>query len=33
MRLDPLRRDWKKIVAGRKLWYFDKREANTWLKV
>lgn len=26
-------RDWKKIVAGRKLWYFDKREANTWLKV
>jgi len=26
-------REWKKIVAGRKLWYFDKREANTWLKV
>ncbi len=33
MRLDASRRDWKKIVAGRKLWYFDKREANTWLKV
>ncbi|MFQ5614631.1 MAG: glutamate synthase [Anaerolineae bacterium] len=24
---------WKKVVAGRKLWYFDKREADTWLKV
>ena len=26
-------RDWKKVVAGRKLWYFDKREGQTWLKV
>ncbi|HBY94921.1 MAG TPA: glutamate synthase [Chloroflexi bacterium] len=26
-------REWKKVVAGRKLWYFDKREAQTWLKV
>jgi methylamine---glutamate N-methyltransferase subunit B len=26
-------RQWKKIVAGQKLWYFDKREADTWLKV
>ncbi len=30
----PLKvREWKKIVAGRKLWYFDKREGQTWLKV
>ncbi len=26
-------RDWKKVVAGRKLWYFDKRESQTWLKI
>lgn len=26
-------RRWKKVVAGQKLWYFDKREADTWLKV
>lgn len=26
-------RDWKKVAAGRKLWYFDKREGQTWLKV
>ena len=26
-------REWKKVVAGRKLWYFDKREADTWLKI
>jgi methylamine---glutamate N-methyltransferase subunit B len=26
-------REWKKVVAGQKLWYFDKREADTWLKV
>jgi len=30
----PLKpREWKKVVAGRKLWYFDKREGQTWLKV
>src|SRR3990172_2694620 len=26
-------REWKKVVAGRKLWYFDKRESQTWLKI
>jgi len=26
-------RDWKKVVAAGKLWYFDKREAQAWLKV
>lgn len=26
-------RAWKKVVSGQKLWYFDKREADTWLKV
>ncbi len=26
-------REWKKVVAGQKLWHFDKREADTWLKV
>lgn len=31
MRLET--REWKKIVAGRKLWYFDKREADTWVKI
>src|SRR3972149_6680067 len=30
----PLKvREWKKIVSGRKLWYFDKREGQTWLKI
>ncbi len=30
---DLIPREWKKVVAGQKLWYFDKREADTWLKV
>ncbi|HLE28414.1 MAG TPA: hypothetical protein VI793_09880 [Anaerolineales bacterium] len=30
----PLKpREWKQVIAGRKLWYFDKREGQTWLKV
>jgi glutamate synthase domain-containing protein 3 len=29
----PDGREWKKVVAERKLWYFDKREADTWLKI
>ncbi len=29
----PEGREWKKVVAARKLWYFDKREADTWLKI
>ncbi len=30
---NPVGRDWKKVVAAQKLWYFDKREADAWLKV
>ncbi|MCP4422315.1 MAG: glutamate synthase, partial [Chloroflexi bacterium] len=28
-----IKRDWKKVVAGQKLWHFDKREADAWLKI
>lgn len=26
-------RDWKQVVAGRKLWYFEAREAKQWLMI
>lgn len=26
-------RDWKRIVAGRKLWYFESRDARQWLMI
>lgn len=29
----PLDREYRKIVAGRKLWYFDKREWELWKTV
>lgn len=25
--------DWKKVVAGRKLWYFEARDAKQWLMI
>lgn len=26
-------RDWKQVVAGRKLWYFEARDAKKWLMI
>lgn len=26
-------RDWKKVVAGKKLWYFEARDAKQWLMI
>lgn len=26
-------RDWKKVVAGQKLWYFEARDAKQWLMI
>ncbi|MDN5874203.1 MAG: hypothetical protein L0H29_07480, partial [Sinobacteraceae bacterium] len=25
--------DWKQVVAGKKLWYFEARDAKTWLMI
>ncbi len=26
-------REWRKIVSGQRLWYFESREANAWLMI
>ena len=26
-------RDWRKMVAGQRLWYFESRDANAWLMI
>ncbi len=31
--LDDRTRDWRKIVSGRKLWFFESRDANSWLMI
>ena len=31
--LSDSRRDWKKLVAGQRLWYFQSRDANAWLMI
>lgn len=36
--LDPLglkdtSRDWRKMVSGQRLWYFESRDANAWLMI
>lgn len=36
--LDPLgltdtSRDWRKMVAGQRLWFFESRDANAWLMI
>ena len=36
--LEPLglggkKRDWKRITAGERLWYFESRDANAWLMI
>lgn len=30
---DPEAREWKKVVAGKKLWYFEARDAKQWLMI
>lgn len=27
------KRDWKQVVAGKKLWYYEARDAKTWLMI
>jgi len=29
----PAERNWKKVVAGKKLWYFEARDAKQWLMI
>ncbi len=31
--LDDRTRDWRKIVSGQKLWFFESRDANSWLMI
>ena len=36
--LDPLglkdtSRDWRKMISGQRLWYFESRDANAWLMI
>jgi len=31
--VDASGRDWKKVVAGQKLWYFEARDARQWLMI
>lgn len=36
--LDPLgladsARDWRKLISGQRLWYFESRDANAWLMI
>ena len=36
--LDPLglvdsSRDWRKMVSGQRLWYFEARDASAWLMI
>lgn len=36
--LDPLglvdrARDWRKMISGQRLWYFESRDANAWLMI
>ena len=31
--LSATARDWKKVVAGKKLWYFEARDAKQWLMI
>lgn len=26
-------RDWRKIISGQRLWYFESRDANAWLMI
>ncbi len=31
--LEDRSRDWRKIVSGERLWYFESRDANSWLMI
>jgi len=31
--VEAANRDWKKVVAGKKLWYFEARDAKQWLMI
>ena len=31
--LNDTGREWKKIISGQDLWYFESREANAWLMI
>lgn len=31
--LNDASRDWKRIVAGQRLWYFESRDAKAWLMI
>lgn len=31
--IDPPGADWKQVVAGEKLWYFEARDAKKWLMI
>ena len=36
--LDPLglvdsSRDWRKMISGQRLWYFESRDASAWLMI
>ena len=31
--IPPTNRDWKKVVSGQKLWYFEARDAKKWLMI
>ncbi|WP_423059200.1 GXGXG motif-containing protein [Brevibacterium linens] len=31
--IEPAVRNWKQIVAGKKLWYFEARDAKKWLMI
>ena len=26
-------RDWRKMISGQRLWYFESRDANAWLMI
>jgi len=31
--LDDTSHDWRKIIAGQRLWYFESRDAKSWLMI
>lgn len=31
--LEDSSRDWRKIISGQRLWYFESRDANAWLMI
>jgi methylamine---glutamate N-methyltransferase subunit B len=31
--LDDSAHDWRKIISGQRLWYFESRDANAWLMI